>query len=110
MFNVTGQFELPYTESLPRAPRSVTSTAAADSLAAPVTREMERRVLECLKRRGAWGGTDAELQDELGLAVSSEVPRRNALMNKGLIVDSGRTRPTRTGRSATVWVAAARQR
>lgn len=104
MLEAISQLDLPYTQPLPRATQSATSTAAANALAAPVTAAMERRVLAVLDSRGAYGATDAELQDELCIPVSTEVPRRNALMNRGLVFDSGRTRPTPSGRAATVWV------
>lgn len=96
---------LPFTEPLACAPFSRTSRAAADSLPEAVSGRQERLVLECLKRRGAWGATDAEIQAATGIPVTSEVARRNRLVIAGLARDSGRTRPTPSGRAAVVWVA-----
>ena len=50
------------------------------------------------------GFTDDELEVRLALLHQTASARRRALVQKGLIVDSGETRPTRSGRKATVWV------
>jgi hypothetical protein len=52
------------------------------------------------------GATDEEIQEGTGMNPSTQRPRRNELVEQGLIVDSGRTRPTRSGRAAVVWVKA----
>jgi len=49
------------------------------------------------------GATDQELQNYLGIPVSSEVPARKYLVDKNIISDSGRTRANRSGRQAVVW-------
>lgn len=64
------------------------------------------RVLRCLRDHPD-GLTDEELQDVLNMNPSTERPRRIELMdaNPPLVRDSGRTRKTRSGRNAVVWVA-----
>lgn len=98
------QRELPYREPIPRAPQSETSRAAADALDAETVSAMERRIVVLLRERGADGATDQEMQEALGMPVSTQVPRRNALMGRGWVGDGGERRPTRSGRPATVWV------
>jgi len=51
----------------------------------------------------AVGATDEEIQTWLGMNPSTQRPRRVELVKKGLVVDSGKTRQTRSGRKATVW-------
>ena len=51
------------------------------------------------------GATDEAMQDILGMNPSTQRPRRVDLVSRGLVKDSGRTRLTRSGRKATVWVA-----
>jgi hypothetical protein len=53
------------------------------------------------------GATDAETEQATGIRPQSLTPRRLALQRAGLIVASGRTRPTPSGRKAVVWVAKA---
>ena len=55
------------------------------------------------------GLTDEEIQIILHMDPSSERPRRVELQRDGLVVDSGRTRLTASGRKATVWVAVKRE-
>jgi transcription initiation factor IIE alpha subunit len=64
-----------------------------------------RQVLSLLRWRKAYGATDEEMQDHLKMNPSTQRPRRVELVNRKLVVDSGRTRLTRSGRKATVWVA-----
>src|SRR5690554_6750133 len=65
----------------------------------------QRRVYEFIVLRGRpRGATDEEIQAALEMNPSTERPRRIELCNKGLVEDSGRTRKTRSGRRATVWV------
>lgn len=64
------------------------------------------RVLRCLRDHPD-GLTDEELQDVLNMNPSTQRPRRIELcdMEPALVKDSGRTRKTRSGRNAVVWVA-----
>ena len=63
-------------------------------------------VLEEIRAWKDYGATDQELQDALNMDPSTERPRRVDLVKRGLVKDSGSTRLTRSGRKATVWVAA----
>ena len=90
--------------SAPAQRHSATSCAAALSVEDSLNR-WQGVVLKHLRRMGNNGATDEEMQRWLGLNPSTQRPRRVELVNKGLVKDSGRTRPTRSGRRATVWVA-----
>ena len=81
---------------------SATSREAAEFIAedAPTLR---KRVFECIKTSGAQGMTDEELQYFCNMDGSTERPRRRELEIAGLVIDSGLTRKTRSGRAATVW-------
>lgn len=59
-------------------------------------------VYQALKAASA-GLTDQEICTVTGLDPSTERPRRVELVESGAVVDSLRTRSTRSGRSATVW-------
>jgi len=89
--------------TLPFQPDSETSADAADEARrdAPTQRQ---RVLTAITAAGWCGATDEELQDRLQLNPSTQRPRRVELVASGLVVDSGRTRRTRSGRRAVVWV------
>ena len=62
-------------------------------------------ILGILRIAGDHGSTDEELQIMSNLNPSTERPRRVELERANLVRDSGRTRKTRSGRSATVWIA-----
>ena len=49
------------------------------------------------------GATDEEMQRGLGMNPSTQRPRRIELVDAGKVRDSGHTRPTSSGRKATVW-------
>lgn len=53
-----------------------------------------------MKRHGC---TDDELEEITGWSHQSVSAGRNTLMEDGLIIDSGKTRPTRYGNDAIVW-------
>lgn len=96
----------PLFEPLPSAVQSSrTSLAAADAIRGETGR-LRRKVLEALAALGTRGATDEELQEAIPMAPSTERPRRIELCRAGLVRDSGATRRTRSGRRATVWVAA----
>lgn len=88
---------------------SETSRAAAESKRADRPTE-KARVLAALRAIPfyLYGATDEQLQDDLGMPSSTERPRRVELVKEGAVVDSGRTRETRSGRQATVWMATSR--
>lgn len=51
------------------------------------------------------GATDDEMQVSLAMNPSTQRPRRRELQLKGLVVDSGKKRKTRSNRQAVVWIA-----
>jgi hypothetical protein len=68
--------------------------------------ELERRVLAAIERFGVAGCISDEVQDMLPLlAYSSVTARFRALLDKGLVVDTGARRPGRSGRRQRVMVA-----
>lgn len=82
-----------------------TCRAAAD-MAREWRSKLKRHVYSILLERGPHGATDDEvhqlLPDELLGAIAK---RRGSLVGEGLVVDSGRRRPTRRGCPAVAWVA-----
>jgi hypothetical protein len=52
------------------------------------------------------GLTDEEGIEATGLPSSTYRPRRIELVESGRVVDTGRTRPTKSGRKAVIWRAA----
>lgn len=83
---------------------SDTSRQAAEEIK-PKSSTLRGIVYGFLVARGAQGATDEEIQDGLAMNPSTERPRRIELIDAGLAQDSGTTRKTRAGRSATVWTA-----
>lgn len=78
---------------------------AAAARALPKSGTARRRVYDRLCAVYPDGRTDDELQDALAMPPNTERPRRVELVELGLVVDSGRTRPSRYGNPAVVWVA-----
>lgn len=79
-----------------------TSKGAAESVkerAAP----MRQRFLAELQVRGSFGATCDELEQAFDMAHQTVSARFTELKLKGLVVDSGKKRPTRSGRAAIVW-------
>ena len=100
-------------ETAPYAKTSETSKAAAASIEPQIGR-LQSLVLEHIRNAGDVGATDQEIQDALGITVSTQIPRRHELVSKGLIAKGTtiignatvtKKRPTKSGRSAQVWVA-----
>lgn len=87
----------------PRSPSDTRSEAAR--LIAREAPLLRRRVLELLRAAGPSGATDEQIQIELGMAANTERPRRVELLRAGLVKDSGRRAPVKSGRLAAVWVA-----
>ena len=82
---------------------------AADGIA-PVAKTLRALVLAAIQRAGEDGLTDEEGIAATGIGPSTYRPRRIDLATKvgGFRVrDSGRTRLTKSGRKAVVWVCAA---
>jgi len=99
-----GEYDL-YGGTPPHQVTSATSEAAAETMTEEAL-TLRLRVYAFVVRRGSQGATDWEIQKALGMAVSTEVPRRRELVLKGLLKDGGFCRLTRTRRQATVWVRA----
>lgn len=87
----------------PYVRRSKTSRDAAISVI-PVVRGIQAQLLDCIRKQGAHGITDDEMEQLLGLKHQTVSAQRRQLVKQGYIHDSGKTRPTRSGRRATVWV------
>jgi hypothetical protein len=93
------------TSSVPFIPGSVTSEAAASFQEEQGKAEAdEARVFALFAARGGEGATDYEIEIVLGLIHQTASARRNKLVEKGLVCDSGMKRKTGTGCSATVWI------
>jgi hypothetical protein len=79
---------------------SVTSREAADAIKPDAY----------LRGRGEDGATDEEMQDALGMGGSTQRPRRRELELAETVRNSGRTRRTKSGRNAVVWIASQTQK
>lgn len=88
--------------ALARRDSPVTSKMAATEL--PVT-DLEVLVYEAIRDAGEYGMTQDELLQKFPhLSYSSVTARPAALKRKGMIADSGRKRPGRSGRAQAVLV------
>jgi hypothetical protein len=92
--------------SLPYIKGSETSVAAAIAME-PRAPTGKGRVLDLLRRRGALGATDCEMQVILEMNPSTQRPRRVELFEAGLIakLESRFDRATMSGHRASVWIA-----
>lgn len=72
----------------------------------PHAQSLRDRVQRFIGLQGDRGVTDEEIVLALDIDPSTARPRRIELVAAGQVIDSGRTRETRSGRQATVWVAA----
>jgi hypothetical protein len=93
-------------ESEPEAPyqrHSDTSREAAEAIE-PSAESYRGQVLAEIRGRGLRGATDDEIQVALGMNPSTERPRRVELWRASLVMPTRETRPTRSGRPATVWI------
>jgi hypothetical protein len=86
------------------APKGTSEVAARMARHAAPTQAA--RIIEYLTARGPEGATDDEGEAALGIKCQSYTPRRGALADAGLVVDSGRRRHTTSKRPAAVWVLA----
>lgn len=77
-----------------------TSQAAAESMVV-IAGQHRARIMSYLARGGTW--TKDDLAAATGLTDVQCARRVSELVDAGLIVDSGETRPTATGRQATCW-------
>lgn len=81
-----------------------TSAAAAVSMSERAV-TLRQMVFEAIEAAQDLGLTDAEIQDLLEMPGNTQRPRRIELLQMGRIQTLGNTRPTKSGRSAVVWVA-----
>jgi hypothetical protein len=86
---------------------SDTSRAAAEAMSAEAISADERTVFRAISKAGHEGMTDDELEVQTGLIHQTVSARRNGLVQKKLVRDSGIRRETRTKRLAIVWVVGA---
>lgn len=82
---------------------SPTSKAAAEAIRHRVG-PMHVRILNYLLECGDGGCTDEELQGDIDMPANTQRPRRRELQQWGLVIDSGTTRKTNSGRQAVVWI------
>lgn len=80
------------------------TTVEAKKAIRPVARTLRAQVFVELLKRGTAGATLEELEVTLKIPGNTIRPRRQELEKRGLVVDSGRERPTSSGRSAIVWI------
>jgi len=80
-----------------------TSKAAAESIAAHVP-TLQEKVFDEIEGWGAYGATDDEIEVSLELTHQTASARRRELVKAGKVIDSGRTRKTRSGCQAIVWI------
>jgi predicted transcriptional regulator len=92
-----------FTWPAPAQAHSDTSGAAAHAID-PYAVGLRAKVYGAIARTGAEGLTDLEIEAQTGLGGSTVRPRRVELVRLGLVHDSGRTRKTKSGREATVWI------
>jgi len=81
-----------------------TSIAALESLEPEVKAWREQQVLKYIETQG--GATCWEIEIGLGLPHQSASSTITRLRKAGQLLDTGKRRPTNTGRMATVWGAA----
>ncbi|NLE39026.1 MAG: hypothetical protein GX621_13465 [Pirellulaceae bacterium] len=84
---------------------ATTRRLAADAIAKRAGK-LQSLVLHFIDSQGKNGATDHEVAESLGLQLDTSRARRCELRDGGQVVDSGRQRPTASGRGAVVWVAA----
>lgn len=82
-----------------------TSTEAAVSIQ-PIAHNMRMAVLAEIKRGRGRGRTCDEIETALDMRHQTASARVHELNTSAAIKDSGRRRPTRSGRNAIVWVVA----
>ena len=98
-----GQAKLLGQANVPFVRGSATSEAAAASQEGTAAAD-EARVYAFIKGRDGEGATDYEIEVAFGMLHQTASARRNGLVAKGLVSDSGTTRKTGTGCAATVWI------
>jgi hypothetical protein len=92
----------PYGGTPPHVDQETSIAAAHEML--EVASTLRGAVYREIKQQGRVGLTDEEIGDSLELKGNTVRPRRRELYLLGVVKDSGRTRLTRSGRHAIVWV------
>lgn len=64
---------------------------------------IRRKVYEAILLKGMKGITDQEVEQQLQLDGNTVRPIRGSLVELGLVIDSGTTRPNRKGNQCIVW-------
>jgi transcription initiation factor IIE alpha subunit len=64
---------------------------------------LRRRVYEAILLKGLSGMTDYEIEKQLNLEGNTVRPIRGSLVDIGLVIDSGTTRPNAKGNQCIVW-------
>lgn len=94
-----------HTESLPYAPGSDTSREAAETGRTNAAK-WRAKVAAMFAVNSSDGYTADELASWFAVPANTIAPRITSLQQAGEIVDSGKRRKTRSGKSAVVWVSA----
>ena len=89
----------------PAFPHATETARPAAEVLTPIAGHYREQVLQFIRARGEEGATDEAVQQALGLKRDTVRARRVELPDEGLILDSHRTRPVRSGRRAVVWLA-----
>lgn len=93
----------PFEPDPPYHHASKTSREAAERIR-PSTSVARQKVYEAIFASGERGLTDAEMYQATGLASDTARPRRCELVRGGYVRDSGRERPSPSGRAMIVWI------
>jgi predicted ArsR family transcriptional regulator len=80
-----------------------TSIAAAQRVL-PRTGSIRKKIYDYLQATG--GATDEQIEDALHISGNSVRPSRGSLVNDGLVYDTGREHPTKSGNMAIIWAVA----
>lgn len=95
----------PYKDDYPLLPFVKDSDTSAEAAARAHTAQRDRqRVLAYMLDCKDEGATDDEIEIALGLLHQTASARRRELELKGIVERTGRRRPTRSGRSAGVYI------
>ena len=89
--------------NLPFVRGSDTSEDAAKSMK-HIAPSDEARVYALFEKAGSYGVTDKEIELALGMIHESASARRNGLVLKGKVKNSGDKRRSPSGRKVTVWI------
>jgi predicted transcriptional regulator len=81
------------------------TSVAAYRVVRPTARETRVKILDFAMKRGVRGFTCDELAEAWACAHNHTSQRVHELLKSGLLVSTGRTRPTRAGHAARVLIA-----